>query len=258
MKHTLLFLLLSANVAFGQNYCANPFTLGGFGAITNVSLGVLNNTTGLQGSNGYLDTTLPKPVLYRDSTYVLSVTFDTVAPATWPIDNTWYAIGLPFDTVLGYLQFNTLNRFYRSGSPTTTNAPVTDTFQITVPHNATLGTHRLRVVRWGKTSGGITPRLCTDVPITYGSYGESEDYNVLIADIPPVVGVNVPREQKHAIYPNPTTGIIHIEPATEAAIYNLVGQLVYSGTGTEINISHLPSGIYLLKTNSEMFRIQKQ
>lgn len=67
---------------------------------------------------------------------------------------------------------------------------------------------------------------------------------------------NIPDLKDLAISPNPTTGIFTITaPAsiTSVTIYNLLGQLVFSGEydkqQVQVDISTLPSGVYLLKTN---------
>ena len=61
------------------------------------------------------------------------------------------------------------------------------------------------------------------------------------------------------VYPNPTTGIIYLPFSTKYEIYNSNNRLVKSGTGTQINISNKPNGIYFLKIiNYQTVKIIKQ
>ena len=56
------------------------------------------------------------------------------------------------------------------------------------------------------------------------------------------------------ISPNPTKDLLTISanvPITEVLIYNLDGQCVLQTTAIEINVSNLPSGIYILHANTE-------
>ena len=54
------------------------------------------------------------------------------------------------------------------------------------------------------------------------------------------------------IYPNPTSGIIHLRNTvkgenTYTEIYDLSGRMISSITGKTLNISYLHEGIYILK-----------
>lgn len=56
------------------------------------------------------------------------------------------------------------------------------------------------------------------------------------------------------ISPNPTKDLLTVSanvPITEVLIYNLDGQCVLQTTAIEINVSNLPSGIYILHANTE-------
>lgn len=81
-------------------------------------------------------------------------------------------------------------------------------------------------------------------------------------DVTAVAGI----EKKSGIYPNPTSGTINFNPSglnvgIEINIYNSSGQVVYSFvTGREImqiNLSHLPKGVYFFKADSEGMYSQK-
>jgi hypothetical protein len=62
------------------------------------------------------------------------------------------------------------------------------------------------------------------------------------------------------IYPNPTTGIINVDCKKGYQIYSSTGQLVKhsSQTTTQINISDLPIGLYILKTENQVGRFNKR
>jgi hypothetical protein len=71
------------------------------------------------------------------------------------------------------------------------------------------------------------------------------------------------------LWPNPTNDIVHIEAVkgdlpSEINVYNLQGQLIKTlakkpnTQKQEIDLSGLKAGVYLLKTNTGIFRIQKE
>ena len=58
----------------------------------------------------------------------------------------------------------------------------------------------------------------------------------------------------HGVYPNPTTGIIHIEGenASEVRVFNMLGQVVKTIQNTnEVSLEGLPQGVYLLRVTME-------
>jgi endonuclease/exonuclease/phosphatase family metal-dependent hydrolase len=63
------------------------------------------------------------------------------------------------------------------------------------------------------------------------------------------------------VYPNPTTGVLHVDVPnpTMYRITNLMGQILMSGqTNKEINISMLPDGLYFLYIDGVTKKIVKQ
>ena len=69
-----------------------------------------------------------------------------------------------------------------------------------------------------------------------------------------IVGVKIDSEKVVKIYPNPTTGIIHIEGAqSNVKIMDILGRPVMNGTiiNQKIDVSHLPGGFYMLSVFSE-------
>jgi len=78
------------------------------------------------------------------------------------------------------------------------------------------------------------------------------------------------RVANYVVYPNPTAGKFSVisfklsEMGGAVEIYNVVGQVVGTyrirpeNTKTEIDISHLPAGLYFLKTDGKMMKVVKQ
>ena len=128
-----------------------------------------------------------------------------------------------------------------------------------IPANAMLGQTRMRVtMKYGSTAG-----FCENF-----TYGEVEDYTVNVVN-------NLMNEVKNedilsldnelinsdvlTIFPNPAVDIIHIqipifEIATTAFIYDLNGSLIHqfkcNNKQQELNIEHLPQGMYILSVES--------
>jgi len=64
------------------------------------------------------------------------------------------------------------------------------------------------------------------------------------------------------IYPNPSSDFIYISKNNEAInsekfIYNSIGKVVYRGSENIISLSHLASGIYILKVENHIIKIIK-
>lgn len=63
------------------------------------------------------------------------------------------------------------------------------------------------------------------------------------------------------VYPNPTTEIINVEGLlgdTKLNLFNLKGQRVKSTEGTQINVSDMENGIYLLQVGKTVVRVVKR
>ena len=57
-----------------------------------------------------------------------------------------------------------------------------------------------------------------------------------------------------SITPNPANDVLHIqcaEPIISVALFNINGQCVLQATQTQINISHLPHGVYVVRVITE-------
>ena len=63
------------------------------------------------------------------------------------------------------------------------------------------------------------------------------------------------------VYPNPTHEVLCVHGAPADAtlrIYSTAGQLLATAQGTQINVSHLPCGTYLLQIGTQVMRFIKE
>ena len=102
------------------------------------------------------------------------------------------------------------------------------------------------------------------------SYGEVEDYTVNIGAITltGIVGEdtlsNEPNVFDFDMYPNPTKDVLRVNMLDNRKVsfivYNLMGQQLKTNTLTnsEINVSDLSSGIYILEVNDGQKSITKK
>jgi hypothetical protein len=62
--------------------------------------------------------------------------------------------------------------------------------------------------------------------------------------------------------PNPTTGMITIEhtidETTSFTVFNALGQMLISETGTQIDLTAFQSGVYLIAVSNHLYRIIKE
>ena len=127
----------------------------------------------------------------------------------------------------------------------------TETTSITIPANATLGSHRMRIkTNW---STGVPADACDET-----TYGETEDYTANITD---ELGAADEAIIDFEIAPNPAKENITItatsEPIKSLEIFNILGQRVLNVTfdatpAKNINITSLKSGMYLVRINSQI------
>lgn len=176
-------ILFTAKSAFSQVYCAAAATSTADDEIFNVTFGSLNNsstclTTGGAGStlNMYSNyTSVPAPVLTLGSNYPLSVTVGQCG-------------GSPYSGIVGvWIDYNQNGSFADPGeniitSPYTLFAVAGTVLSapsgITIPFTATPGTTRMRVIA---TESSTAPGPCTNP-----TWGEVEDYNVMLLSPSPL------------------------------------------------------------------------
>ena len=78
------------------------------------------------------------------------------------------------------------------------------------------------------------------------------------------VGISEYKNQNIDIYPNPTTGIVHVVHGGQESIVQLVDvfgkELMSQSVGVEFELplDDFPSGIYFMKLNGRLFKLIKQ
>lgn len=235
----------------GIAYCASASTNTQYEYIANVTLANVNNTTSVGTYSNY--TTDPTLLinLTKGNTYTLSVT------------KAWASGGIDYDAVSAWIDFDLSGTFEDSERVLTSavnNTTTTVTEQFTVPSTAVVGTPlRLRVINiyGGSTANG---QILTDPCATY-TYGETEDYNVMVANN---LSTNeIGNENQFSIYPNPVSEILYVKNVSNKAkfeIFDTAGRLISKGDiNTEkINVSSLLKGNYILKiTDKETVEVFK-
>ncbi|MCZ2276747.1 MAG: GEVED domain-containing protein [Bacteroidia bacterium] len=205
--------------------------------ITNVSFGTINNTTTCDNmGNGYTLFTSPNPLFVQGQSYALSVTAGT----TWA------------EGVAVWIDYNHNGVFEASElvlNGYTGNAPQTYSTNVTIPLNATGGTTRMRV----RCAYATDPANNSDPSCIQVSYGETEDYCIMIGD-PNCIAVPTAPANNSAICPE-MTGIELSWPAKSGAtgynVYldNVDGTTLVSAnqSGTSYNAGNLGVDTYFWK-----------
>jgi hypothetical protein len=201
--------------------------------ISNVTLANINNTSGASTYTDYgTDATKVINLVSGSTNNVVSVT------KTWPVDV--YPEG-----VRVWIDFDRSGTFETGemvlNSTPNTTATVSNIFPVpaTAVQNKML---KMRVALRYNTA----PAACTSY-----TYGEVEDYNVLIT--PTVLTTSDVAGPKNdiQIYPNPVSDVLNITKVSDKAafkIYSAAGQLVKQGTinNGQINVSELIKGAYVI------------
>lgn len=164
MKSNILFLIIYSvgYLALGQ-YCIPNASNGNRLYIDDFSLNTINNNNSNFANNTYQDWTSLSTDLVRGQTYTFSITA-TSNGETWRSDNAWYSIFIDYNDNDSFSDAGEM--IYRS---TSTDGP-NFTFDYTLPFNANLGTHRMRV-RVKDYWIGTNP--CNDM-----NRSETEDYTI--------------------------------------------------------------------------------
>jgi hypothetical protein len=121
---------------------------------------------------------------------------------------------------------------------------------ILVPSDVTTGTTRMRVIKKYLEYSDS----CNSVAGSFGDYGQAEDYSVNVTGL----SNSEFDVANFSYYPNPVKNVLnlnYIANITEVKVYNLLGQEVASkmtnATDTQIDMSNLQSGSYLVKVITE-------
>ena len=209
--------------------------------IANVTLANINNSSSASTYTSYIANSTLQINLVKGMGYTLTVT------------KGWLSGTGPYSgAASAWIDFNRNGTFEDAEriltSPVTATSPTSATANFTVPATAVTGLGlRMRVgmLYSTQTGAGIT-NPCG----TYNTYGEFEDYNVVVSD---VLGTSDLTNTKDGIqlYPNPASDVLNITKVSDKAsykIYSATGQLVGNGTvsGGKINVSSLLKGVYMI------------
>lgn len=114
---------------------------------------------------------------------------------------------------------------------------------ISVPTDAFVGNVRMRVLK--KFASSVIPACNAD------SYGQAEDYTLAVSEN---LGTDHFAKNNFKVYPNPTKGISTIQSDLEienVIIFNQVGQIIANQKSTQIDLSNVGSGIYIIQISFE-------
>ncbi|MNX54258.1 hypothetical protein D3C86_849810 [compost metagenome] len=124
------------------------------------------------------------------------------------------------------------------------------TAEIIVPATATIGNIRMRILK--KYQSSTIPACNTD------SYGQAEDYTLNVQEN---LGIGDFDKTNFKLYPNPTTGILNLQTDLEVQdiqIYNQLGQFIASQKTTQVDLSNVSSGMYIIQINFKNGQTSKQ
>ncbi|WP_294222540.1 reprolysin-like metallopeptidase [uncultured Chryseobacterium sp.] len=215
--------------------------------ISNVSLSNVNNTSGASTYTNYTaNPALQINLVKGAAPYALTV---GVGGAT------------PYDGASVWIDWNRNGTFEDSEKVLNAAVSATATSQytssVTVPSTAVENQPlRMRVVyiyAGANNNGASIPSSFACGTNFY--YGETEDYNIMVAS---VLATNDVADPKNGIqiYPNPVSDILNITKVSDKAtykIYSAAGQLVKQGTidGGRINVAELIKGGYVISVEDK-------
>jgi hypothetical protein len=110
----------------------------------------------------------------------------------------------------------------------------------------------------GETNQFITPTQSGNYSVKYTSEEGCEifsnNFNYIVSSVN-----EYPNQGTISIFPNPSNTVINIDCKNGFQIYSSTGQLVKQSIQAtkQINISDLPTGLYILKTNNQVGRFIK-
>jgi hypothetical protein len=224
-------------------YCASKGKSVADEYIDYVAIGGIANTTGANAGYGNF-TNLVGNLPYGSNTITFSAGFTSTAYSEY-----WSV----------WIDYNQNGTFESTENVATTSssssANLTATF--TVPTTALAGQTRMRV----QMKYGAASTACETF-----TYGEVEDYTVNIgAALRPLSLINSDENTalELLMYPNPVEDILNISSSvntnTSFKIYDVKGQQLKSGKlAKEINVSNLPSGMYIIEVNDGQKSISKK
>ena len=226
-----------------SNFLCQPETNCTFGdGLRLVSVEEINNSSGCE-TDGYGDFTDLIANLAQGETY--NITLST------GYGNQFVKIWIDFNEDFAFSDNEVILNNYVI-APGSTAGNFIETTTVSIPSNATLGAHRMRVkTNWNED---VPEDACEET-----AYGETEDYTASI--IEDVLGSADVALIDFEIAPNPAKENITItatcEPIESVEVFNILGQrvlyLTFDATmAKNININSLNSGMYLIKINTQI------
>lgn len=252
-----------AQISNPAPYCASVFD-NNYNMIERVKIKGAQQTFGPMGSwtstNQYAYyNSLNIPTFTKGDTASISINFYGVNDA----EPMYFAV---------YIDYNRNNAFEANEvvmqNNNTTNAALntfvstiqTVTKTITVPTSASTGVTRMRITRGSEPNNlfqynnSVTMPACN--ALGNQGYGCSYDFNITLAARPNATAdLNTP--QTPAFYPNPSNGILHLVNSSQPQyirVLDAMGRVVLAKPnflGTDLDLSHLSSGIYTVELTLE-------
>jgi len=101
-----------------------------------------------------------------------------------------------------------------------------------------------------------------EADISYGRNGDGSEawtlFTMPTPDSPTLtVGISEENESSLLAYPNPTADVLYLEKATPWVLINGIGSTILTGKSSQIDLSHLPSGVYILSVSEIDVRVIK-
>lgn len=259
MKKIILLLLISS-ASFAQStnpapYCAAPgYTSSSTGGIIELKIGEFDHVSGVTGSYTYYNNIAPIGLI-KGGSYPLTIVFDATGN-----DNSWGAITVDFNHSgdASDDKFTTCEPILKCAI-NSTNKPVSFFGNLDIPIDAPSGIGRLRVVRYGKTGIATTAFTCGTCNPAIGDIGETEDYDIYIKSISTTEVQNISKSE-FSIYPNPSSDFINIssfKDIRDIFITNALGDSIFAGHESKIDISKFAPGIYFILINGEAHKFVK-
>ncbi|MCS3530628.1 reprolysin-like metallopeptidase [Chryseobacterium sp. JUb7] len=227
----------------GLTYCAVASGNATDDYIANVTLANVNNNSSASTYTSYAANSALQVNLVAGTQYTLTVTKGWLGGTAYP------------GATSAWIDFNRNGTFEDSERIMTVTTSATNpvTAMFTVPANAVTGLGlRLRVGSlYTTTAGQYIGAACG----TYNTYGEFEDYNVVITGSLGTSDLANPKDGIQ-IYPNPATDVLNVTKVTDKAsykIYSAAGQLIGSGNINDgkINVSSLIKGAYIITVDEK-------
>ncbi|MBB4805395.1 hypothetical protein HNP38_000667 [Chryseobacterium defluvii] len=241
--------ITGSNSVFPAPYCGDQnITTLTVSEISNVEFAGVTRSSTIDGSSATME----------DFT---STIFNVNKENSYPISVTGGTHGQTTVSAYAYIDFNHNNAFeaeetFNVGYLDNSN-PVSGTDSgtaagiITIPATALSGQTRFRLVKAYESSSWMG--TLENLPCPSGWFiGQVEDYTINI--LPAGLSTQEVLKESLKIYPNPTTGIVHIKTPDrlrKVEVFSLSGQKLSEGNSDMIDINRLVPGTYLMKVETE-------